>query len=155
MSLIAIVRVIAIYLLAVLVAAILGGLVQAQINLTALAEPPVTFAERLVGTWQVLLELLPVFAGILAAVLVITLLIAEGLSRIFRPWRWLLFALAGAGGIWAAYWAGGRFLTLPDSITVPSAGWQWLAMLIAVAIGSWLFGHLTRPKVRRGLRVLG
>ena len=155
MSLVAILRVIAFYLLAVLVATILGSLVLAQINLAALAEPPTTdMAGRLAATWQVLPGLLPTFAAMVAVALLITLPIAEALSRIFRPWRWLLFALAGAGGIWAAFKVVGVYMTLP-TITAPGETWQWTAMLVAVAIGSWLFGHLSRPRAKRGLRVLG
>lgn len=154
MSPIAILRVIAFYLLAVLVATLLGALVQAQINLAALAEAPVSIGDRLAAAWQVLPGLLPVFAAMVAGTLVIVLPIAEALSRIFRPWRWLLFALAGAGGIWVAFKVVGSYLSLPE-ITAPGQTWQWLAMLVAVAVGSWLFGHLSRPKARRGLRVLG
>jgi len=154
MSLVAILRVIAFYLLAVLVATILGSLVLAQINLAALAEPPTDMAGRLAAIWQVLPGLLPPFAAMVAVALLITLPIAEALSRIFRPWRWLLFALAGAGGIWAAFTVAGTAAILP-AISAPGETWQWVAVLVAVAIGSWLFGHLSRPKVKRGLRVLG
>ena len=155
MSLVAILRVIAFYLLAVLVATVRGGLVQAQVELAAsLAEAPATFGERLAATWQALPGLLPSFVAMLAAAFVLTLPIAEGLARIFRPWRWLLFGLAGAGGIWAAFKVVGGWL--PDvAVTAPSQTWQWAALLVAVAIGSWLFGQLTRPKSKRGLRVLG
>ncbi len=52
MSLVAILRVIAIYLLAVLVATILGGLVQAQVELATLAEAPVSFSERLAANQE-------------------------------------------------------------------------------------------------------
>lgn len=153
MSLIATLRVIAFYLLAVLLATILGGLVQAQIELAALIEGPATVGERLAASWQVLPGLLPTFVAMLAAALVVTLPIAEGLARIFRPWRWLLFGLAGAGGLWAAFKVVGA---VPEvTITAPSQAWQWGALLVAAAIGSWLFGQLTRPKAKRGLRVLG
>ena len=154
MSLLAIVRVIAFFLLAVLVATILGGLVQAEVELAALADAPAGFSERLAASWQVLPGLLPGFAAMLGAAFVITLPIAEALARIFRPWRWLLFGLAGAGGIWAMFKVVGMWL--PDvAVTAPSQSWHWLALLVAVGIGSWLFGHLTRPRGRRGLRVLG
>lgn len=155
MSLVAIVRVIAIYLLSVLVATLLGGLVQAQIELAAIqTDAPSTVGERLAATWQVLPGLLPTFAVMLAGAFAVTLPIAEGLARIFRPWRWLLFGLAGAGGLWGAYKVMASFL--PDTaITAPSESWQWVALLVGVAIGSWLFGHLTRPRSKRGLRVLG
>ena len=155
MSPIAILRIIAFYLLAVVVATILGGLVQSQIEIAALAETPLDLNERVAAGWPALLGLLPILAAILAVTLLITLPIAEALARIFRPWRWLLFALAGAGGIWAAYKLLPALpLTLP-SLTTPAGGWQWLALCVAVAIGSWLCGQLTRPKAKRGLRVLG
>ena len=155
MSPIAILRIIAFYLLAVVVATILGGLVQSQIEIAALAEAPLDLNERVAAGWPALLGLLPTLAAILAVALLVTLPIAEALARIFRPWRWLLFALAGAGGIWAAHKLLPVLpLTLP-SLTTPAGGWQWLALCAAVAIGSWLFGRLTRPKARRGLRVLG
>ena len=102
MSPIAILRIIAFYLLAVVVATILGGLVQSQIEIAALAETPLDLNERAAAGWPALLGLLPILAAILAVTLLITLPIAEALARIFRPWRWLLFALAGAGGILAA-----------------------------------------------------
>lgn len=154
MSLIAILRVVVFYLLAVLVATLLGGLVQAQVELAALAEPPNTFSERLLATWQVLPGLLLSFAAMLAVAFVVALPVAEGLSRIFRPWRWLLFGLVGAAGIWTAFKMVDVFLPTV-SVTTPSQSWQWIAMLVGVAIGSWLFGHLIRPKSKRGLRVLG
>ena len=155
MSPIAILRIIAFYLLAVVVATILGGLVQSQIEIAALAEAPLDLNERVSAGMTALPGLLPSFAAMVAATLLIFLPIAELLARIFRPWRWLLFALAGAGGIWAAHKLLPVLpLTLP-SLSTPAGGWHWLALCAAVAIGSWLFGHLTRPKARRGLRVLG
>ena len=154
MSPIAILRVIAFYLLAVLVATLLGALVQAQIELAALAETPATFGERVAASWQLLPGLLPTLAAMLAVAFAVTLPIAEGLSRIFRPWRWLLFGVAGAGGVWAAFKVVAFFLP-ETTITTPGQSGQWVALLVAVAIGSWLFGQLSRPKARRGLRVLG
>src|SRR5690554_3356109 len=132
MSPIAILRIIAFYLLAVVVATILGGLVQSQIEIAALAETPLDLNERVAAGWPALLGLLPILAAILAVTLLITLPIAEALARIFRPWRWLLFALAGAGGIWAAYKLLPALpLTLP-SLTPPQAdgsgwpsAWRW------------------------------
>src|SRR5690606_36788796 len=155
MSPIAILRIIAFYLLAVVVATILGGLVQSQIEIAALAETPLDLNERVAAGWPALRGLLPILAAILAVTLLITLPIAEALARFFSPWRCLLFALGGAGGICAAYKRLPALpLTLP-SLTSPAGGWQWLALCVAVAIGSWLFGQLTRRKAKRGLRVLG
>src|SRR5690606_10593718 len=155
MSPIAILRIIAFYLLAVVVATILGGLVQSQIEIAALAETPLDLNERVAAGWPALLGLLPILAAILAVTLLITLPIAEALARIFRPWRWLLCAPAGAGGIWAAYKLQQALAPTLPSLPTPAGGWQWLPPCVAVVIGSWLFGQLTRAKAKRGLRVLG
>ena len=92
--------------------------------------------------------------GLLVIVVFLCLLpLAAGLSRIFRPWRWLLFALAGGGGVWAGFKLSESYLR--GFITAPEQSWGLIALSVAAAIGSWLFGHLTRPRARRGLRVLG
>ena len=155
MSPVAVLRIIAFYILAVLVATVLGCLVQAQIHLAGLppAEVPVSLTERLAAAWPDLLGFAKAFVMLVAAVFVCLLPVAAGLARIFRPWRWLLFALAGAGGVWAGFKL--SQLYLPGFIAAPEQGWGLAALLIAAAIGSWLFGQLTRPKARRGLRVLG
>ncbi|WP_193073524.1 hypothetical protein [Pseudomonas sp. FME51] len=157
MSLVATLRIIAFYLLAVLVATFLGCLVQTQIHLAALQqlEVPASVTARLANTWPDLLSFAQLFLSMVAVTLAVFLPVAEGLSRIFRPWRWLLFALAGAGGIWLAFKAMGQFL---PAYSFPAATLDMpglLAIMAAVGVGSWLFGRLTRPRGKRGLRVLG
>lgn len=157
MSLVATLRVIAFYLLAVLVAAFLGCLVQTQIHLAALQqlEVPASATARLADTWPDLLSFAQLFLIMVAATLAVALPVAEGLSRVFRPWRWLLFALAGAGGIWLAFKVVGQFL---PTYSFPAATLEMpglLAIMASVGVGSWLFGRLTRPRGKRGLRVLG
>lgn len=157
MSLIATLRVFAFYLLAVLVATVLGCLVQTQINLAALQlmDVPISWTERLVSSGQDLLNFTPLFGIMVAVALLLALPVAEALSRIFRPWRWLLFALAGAAGIWVAFKVANYYLPMPTFIAATRDVYGLLAMMAAVAVGSWLFGRLTRPKNKRGLRVLG
>ena len=157
MSLIAILRVFLFYLLAVLVATVLGCLVQTQINLAALQQMdvPISLTERLTSSWQDLLSFTRLFVFMVAAALLPALPVAAGLSRIFRPWRWLLFALAGAAGIWVAFKVADHYLPMPTFIAATRETYGLLAMMAAVAVGSWLFGYLTRPKSKRGLRVLG
>lgn len=157
MSLVATLRIIAFYLLAVLVATFLGCLVQTQIHLAALQqlEVPASATARLADTWPDLLSFAQLFLIMVAATLVATLPVAELLSRIFRPWRWLLFVLAGAGGIWLSLVIMARFL---PTYSFPAATLEMpglLAIMASVGVGSWLFGRLTRPRGKRGLRVLG
>lgn len=155
MSPVAVLRVIAIYLLAVLVAVVLGCLVQAQLHLAGAPAPqvPVSLTDRLTQAWPALLGFGQAFALLVAAAFIVLLPVAEGLSRIFRPWRWLLFALAGAGGVWVGFKLSASYVA--GFITPPAQDWGLAALLVAAAVGSWLFGRLTRPKARRGLRVLG
>src|SRR5690606_41017827 len=103
MSPVAVLRIIAFYLLAVLVATILGCLVQAQIQLAGMppTEVPVSLTDRLASVWPDLLYFVKAFALLVAVAFVFLLPVAAGLARIFRPWRCLLFALAGAVGVWA------------------------------------------------------
>lgn len=157
MSFIAVLRIFVFYLLAVLVATILGCLVQTQINLAALQQldVPISWSDRLTSSWQDLLNFTRIFGIMVAAALLPALPVAAVLSRIFRPWRWLLFALAGALGIWAAFIAANLYLPMPTFIAATRETYGLLAMMAAVAVGSWLFGYLTRPKSKRGLRVLG
>ena len=155
MSPVAVLRIIAFYILAVLVATVLGCLVQAQLHLAGLppADVPVSLTSRLADAWPALLAFCQTFGLMVGVVFLCLLPVAAGLSRIFRPWRWLLFALAGGCGVWAAFKLSESYLS--GFITAPEQSWGLLALSIAAAIGSWLFGHLTRPRARRGLRVLG
>ncbi|MEZ2743972.1 hypothetical protein ACBQ16_02080 [Halopseudomonas bauzanensis] len=155
MSPVAVLRIIAFYILAVLVATLLGCLVHAQLHLAGLppADVPVSLTSRLAEAWPMLLGFAKAFGLLVIVVFLCLLPLAAGLSRIFRPWRWLLFALAGGGGVWAGFKLSESYLR--GFITAPEQSWGLIALSVAAAIGSWLFGHLTRPRARRGLRVLG
>ena len=81
--------------------------------------------------------------------------LAEALGRIFKPWRWLLYFLAGFVGIWAACELANYVLPMPTFIAATRETPGLLSLMAAVGLGSALFGRLTKPKARRGLRVLG
>ena len=99
MKLMTVLRIVFLYLLAVLVATLLGSLVQTQFNLAALQamDVPVDLATRMQTSLQDLLSFTPIFVIMVAATLLLALPLAEALGRIFKPWRWLLYFLAGAG----------------------------------------------------------
>lgn len=157
MKLASILRILFFYLLSVVLATVLGTLVQTQFNLLFLQEMnvPVELSTRFETSWHDLLHFAPLFAIMVAATLLLALPVAEGLGRIFKPWRGLLYLLAGAAGIWVAFTLVNYLAPMPTLIAATRVTAGLLCMMLAVGVGSWLFGRLTKPKARRGLRVLG
>lgn len=150
-------RILFFYLLSVVLATALGSVVQTQFNLLFLQEMgvPVELPTRLASSWHDLLGFAPVFALMVAVTLLLALPVAEALGRIFKPWRGLLYLLAGAAGIWVAFTLANYLAPMPTLIAATRVTAGLLCMMLAVGVGSWLFGRLTKPKARRGLRVLG
>ena len=155
MTLLSILRVILFYLLAVVVASVLGTLVQTQFNLAALRLIGTDIPVGLSPTPAALRGFAPIFALMVAVTLLLALPVAAGLGRIFKPWRGVLFFLAGAVGIKVAFDIADHLLPMPTFIAATRGLAGLLAMMVAVGIGSALFGRLTRPTNKRGLRVLG
>lgn len=155
--LLSILRVVLFFLLAVVVATLLGTLIQTQLNLAALQVIGVEigFADRLATTGRDLLGFTPIFALLVSAALLCALPVAELLGRVFKPWRAVLYALAGAVGIKVAFDVVDYLAPMPTFIAATRGTGGLLLMMIAVGVGSWLFGRLTRPAKKRGLRVLG
>ncbi|MEH6563909.1 MAG: hypothetical protein V7756_01085 [Halopseudomonas sp.] len=157
MKLASVLRILFFYLLSVVLATALGSLVQTQFNLLFLQEMDVVIdlPTRMTTSWHDLRGFTPIFVIMVAATLLLALPLAEALGRIFKPWRWLLYFLAGAGGIWVAFMLANYLLPMPTFIAATRVTAGLLCMMLAVGAGSWLFGRLTKPKARRGLRVLG
>jgi hypothetical protein len=155
--LLTVLRVIFFYVIGVLLATVLGSIAQTQINLWELQQLAVSFpwAERLAVTLDDLAGFTPFFGVMVAASFLVALPVAQGLGKIFKPWRWLLFFLAGAVGIWVACLVANYVLPMPTFIAATRGTPGLLILMASVGIGSWLFGRLTRPPAKRGLRVLG
>ncbi|WP_339842381.1 hypothetical protein [uncultured Halopseudomonas sp.] len=155
--LLTVLRVIFFYVIGVLLATVLGSIAQTQINLWELQQLAVSFpwAERLAVTLGDLAGFTPFFGVMVAVSFLVALPVAQGLGKIFKPWRWLLFFLAGAVGIWVACLVANYVLPMPTFIAATRETPGLLILMASVGIGSWLFGRLTRPPAKRGLRVLG
>lgn len=155
--LITVLRVLFFFVISVLVATVLGTLAQTQLNLYELQQlgTPISVEQRAVTSLRDLTGFTPIFGLMVAVTFVFALPVAAGLGRIFKPWRGLLFALAGGVGIWVAFRTADYFLPMPTFIAATRETLGLLLMMVAVAVGSWLFGRMTRPPVKRGLRVLG
>ncbi|MBQ0744186.1 MAG: hypothetical protein KBT85_12885, partial [Pseudomonas sp.] len=100
--LITVLRVLFFFLLSVLVATVLGTLMQSQLNLYELQQlgTPISLEQRMVTSLRDLTGFTPIFALMVTVTFICALPLAAGMARIFKPWRGLLFALAGGVGIW-------------------------------------------------------
>lgn len=157
MSVLSFIRIILVFLLAVLIAVVLGTIVQTQVNLADLSAMgvPVPLDVRLQTTAKDLLGFTPLMTILVGASFLIALPAAELVSRVLKPMRVLVYFLAGAVGIWVAFQAVDWYAP-PPVFVAASRDWPGLlAVMAAVGVGSAVFGLITRPKARRGLRVLG
>lgn len=157
MSLISVLRVILFFILAVVVAVVLATLVQTQFNLYELQKlgTQILPADRIDSTLKDLVNFTPLMAVIVLATFVCALPVAEGVARILKPWRLVVYFLAGAAGLWVAFQAVNWYAPPPVFIAANRELPGTLSMMAAVGVGSALFGRLVRPRARRGLRVLG
>ena len=141
------VRVLLGWVLAVVVAAVGGTMVQVQLNAAELAAlgVPVPFAERVGMFAHDLVRFTPLYAGLVAAGFIVAWPVAAGLARLRPRWRSGLFPLAGFTAIAtilaAMQWA------LP--ITAISAARTPLGATLLCAAGALaglVYTALTRPQ---------
>jgi hypothetical protein len=134
-------------LLAWVLAAAWGSVVQTQFNLQALVGlgvdvPPALRAET---TWRDLIGFGPVYAGILAAGWLPALAAAAFLARRWPDWRTPLLAAAAGLGMIAAVRAVDAVAPMPMFIDATRSLTGLLAMAAGAALAGWVYARLTRP----------
>ena len=135
-------------LLAWLLAAAWGSVVQTQWNLQALVGLGVDIpaAERARTTWQDLAGFAPVYAGLLAAGWLPALCAAAFLARRWPVWRGPLLAAAAAAGMVAAVRTVDALAPMPVFIDA-TRGWPGLLVMAAgAALAGWLYARLTQRR---------
>ncbi len=132
-------------LLAWLLAAAWGSVVQTQWNLQALVGLGVDIpaAERARATWQDLIGFAPLYAGILAAGWLPALPVAALLARGRPAWRSPLLAIAAGLGMVAAVRAVDAVAPMPVFIDATRHLPGLLAMATGSVIGGLLYAKLT------------
>ncbi|MCU0764063.1 MAG: hypothetical protein MUF76_14185 [Hydrogenophaga sp.] len=138
-------RHVAALLLALLLAAVWGSVVQTQWNLQALAGVGVDIpaALRLSTTLQDLLGFAPVYAGIVAAGWLPALGVAALLARRWPAGRTLLLATAAGAGVVAAIRSIDAVAPMPVFIDATRHWPGLLAMTMGAVVGGWLYARLT------------
>lgn len=133
-------RSVAAYLIAVLVAAALGSIVQTQFNMAAIAglgvEVPAT--TRLAVTLEDLGRFAPLYAAIVAVALLVGFAVAGLLARRASGWRRPLFILAGGLAIAAALALMNAVLPV-TAIAASRFASGYLALALAGAAGGWAY----------------
>lgn len=139
------------FLMALVVAGLLGTIVQTQFNLLELQRlgVPISFGLRLQTTLQDIVGFAPAYLGILAAGLLPSLLVALLLVRPLVPrHKAALSALAAAVGLWAAFKATDMVAPMPTLIAATRSGGGTMALLATSALGGWLFSRLYHANSR-------
>lgn len=132
------------YLVAVLVTALVGSVVQTQFNLAALATlgAEIDPGLRLSTTLDDLLGFTPAWGGIVAVGLLLALPLAAWLGRRWPAWRTALCGLAGAVAVFTALGLMRLALGLSAVAAARSVG-GLLALVLAGALGGWVFARLS------------
>ena len=133
-------------LLAWLLAAAWGSVVQTQFNLQALVNLGVDIpaALRAKTTWQDLIAFGPVYAGILAAGWLPALAVAAWLARRWPHHRSALFAAAAGLGMMAAVRAVDAVAPMPNFIDATRSMTGLLLMAVGAVLAGWVHARLTR-----------
>lgn len=132
-------------LLACLLAAAWGSVVQTQWNLQALVGVGVDIpaSERARATWQDLIGFAPVYAGILATGWLPALPVAAFLARRWPAWRSPLLAAAAGVGMVAAVRAIDALAPMPVFIDATRHLSGLLAMAAGAVVGGFVYARLT------------
>lgn len=135
------------WLLAILVAAAGGTLVQVHMNAEAISDlgAPVPFGERLGMLGHDLLNFMPAYAALVAAAFLIAWPVAGGLSRWKPGWRTVWFALAGFSALATMLIL--MQVALPITVLAPARSAAGaIALCLAGALAGLVHVAWTRPQ---------
>ena len=134
------------YLVAVVVTAVLGSLIQTQFNLAAITSlgTPVPAGERFATTWHDLAHFAPLYAILIAFALGLALPIAALLVRLFRKRRIELHMLSAAAGVTTVLILMNQLTPItPIAATRDSIG--LLSLSLPATLGGAVYALIYRP----------
>ncbi|WP_070885898.1 hypothetical protein M1D96_21325 [Pseudomonas sp. D1-3] len=131
--------------LAVLVASVLGSVVQTQFNLAALQQLGANISPgiRLQATAHDLLGFSPTFAALVIAAFIVALPLTARLAPAQGGLRWLAFLLAGALAVWLALATANAFAPMPTLIGANRTLAGTLALMLCGSLGSLVFARFS------------
>ena len=134
------------FLLAVLLASVMGSVLQTQFNLANLQAlgAPMPLGVRVQTTCLDLLGFSPTFALLVTLGFSFALPAASRLAQVWPAGRWLVFALAGALAVLAAMALANALLPMPTLIGVNRSLAGTLGLMACGSLGALLFAVLAR-----------
>jgi len=139
-------RTLSYFFLAVLLASVMGTVLQTQFNLANLQAlgAPMPLGVRVQTTCLDLLGFSPTFAVLVILGFIFALPAASWLERVWPTGRWLLFALAGALAVLAAMALANALLPMPTLIGANRSLAGTLGLMVCGSLGALLFALLAR-----------
>ena len=134
------------FFLAVLLASVMGTVLQTQFNLANLQAlgAPMPLGVRVQTTCLDLLGFSPTFAILVILGFIFALPAASLLARLWPMGRWLLFTLAGALAVLAAMALANALLPMPTLIGANRTFAGTLGLMACGSLGALLFAGLMR-----------
>ena len=134
------------FFLAVLLASVMGTVLQTQFNLANLQAlgAPMPLGVRVQTTCLDLLGFSPTFAVLVLLGFIFALPVASWLARLWPMGRWLLFTLAGALAVLAAMALANALLPMPTLIGANRTFAGTVGLMACGSLGALLFAGLMR-----------
>lgn len=144
------------FLPAVIIAGILGSVLQTQFNILAISSigPTIDLQTRLDATWHDLLNFGPLFTIIVAVAFLIALPVAHFIVRIQRRQFIAWCAVAGAVSLWATFLIANHFAPMPTLIAATRTTVGTLFMTFSGLVGGFVYAVLSRHFRKRLIRNL-
>lgn len=133
------------FILAVIVAGVLGSIFQTQVNLADMRDigPPISFAMRMDNTWHDLTRFAPIYTLIVLLTFAISFLLAEWIARKVPGHRMVWLVLAAIVSLAVSFQVIDAFAPMPTLIAATRSISGTLAMLLAAAIGALVYVLMT------------
>ncbi|RUO27461.1 hypothetical protein [Aliidiomarina sanyensis] len=139
------------FITGVIVAGVLGSVVQTQFNLLAMQTigPPIDWSTRVEVTGYDLVNFSPLLMGIMAATFLIALPISHLFSR-FQKRQFIAWCAVGAGvGFWAALQLIDNLAPMPTLIAATRTTTGTLFMVLSACAAGAVYAWLSRALRRR------
>ncbi|UCJ18014.1 hypothetical protein K5Q02_06480 [Pseudomonas sp. MM211] len=133
------------FCVAVVVATLLGSIVQTQFNLAALQQlgASISMGVRMQATLHDLLGFSPTFAALVIASFIIALPLAAWFAPALGALRWLVFLLAGALAVWLALCVANAVAPMPTLIGANRTLAGTAALMVCGSLGSLAFARFS------------
>jgi len=144
------------FLPAVIIAGILGSVLQTQFNILAIGAigPAIDLQTRFDTTWYDLLHFGPLFTAMVVVAFIVALPAAHLIVRIQRRQFIAWCAVAGAVSLWATFLIANHFAPMPTLIAATRTTVGTLFMTSSGLVGGFVYAVLSRHFRKRLIRKL-